>query len=190
MNEWISIRLKLILSHVLIVMIPVIVIISILFVQSRNAITTEVSNANMALADQVTNLMNLKFKDVDSTSIVLIADQDVLEVISKTQDDYDNLYYMLKDREDNLFSLITSLKSSERELRNVAFVTDNEVIDPDRTDAYFEENFINEFFDSEQYTITQEAKARPRWFYGLYGTDHIYFSDRYAISIPLRRGLC
>jgi len=175
MRERISIKVKLTLSHVLIVMIPVIAIILLLFFNAKAAISSEVSGANLALADQVTNLMNLKLDEIDATSIILISDQDVLETISKQEEDYENLYYMLKDREDNLYSLITSLKSSSRDLRTVAFINENEVIDPDRFEEFFKEDFIETYFASDLFTTVFEAKSKPRWFYGLYDTDDLYF---------------
>lgn len=175
MSEKISIKVKLTLSHVLIVMLPVIIIIALLFINAKDAISEEVSNANLALADQVTNLMNLKLSEIDATSIILISDQDVLETISKQEQDYENLYYMLKDREDNLYSLITSLKSSSRDLHTVAFINENEVIDPDRRAEFFVDGFIDSFFASEEVTITTDAKSKPVWFYNLYGNDDLYF---------------
>ncbi len=171
----ISVKLSLIVSHFLIALIPILLITFLLFINAKNSLTEEVTNANMALSDQVTKLMDLQLSEIDDTSILLISDQDVLEVISKTEDDYENLYYMYKDRDDNLFSLIQSLKSSTRDLNVVNFINDKEVIDPDKSDAFAKEDFIDNFFKSEEFSITLDAKAKPTWFYGLYDTDDLYF---------------
>lgn len=171
----VSVKLTLIISHFLIALIPILLITVLLFINAKVSLTEEVTNANMALSDQVTKLMDLKLSEIDATSILLISDQDVLEVISKSEEDYENLYYMLKDRDDNLFSLIQSLKSSTRDLKVVNFINDNEVIDPDKSGVFAEEGFVDTFFQSEEFTIAAEAKARPVWFYGLYGTQDLYF---------------
>jgi methyl-accepting chemotaxis protein len=156
-------------------MIPVIIIIILLFLSAKNAISKEVSEANLALGDQVTKLLNLKLEEIESTSVILIADQKVLETISKTERDYDNLYYLLKERDDNLYSKITSLKSSSPDLHSAVFISELEVIDPEHREVFFTEDFISTFFASEEYRIADEAKAKPVWFYNLYGDDDIYF---------------
>ena len=174
-SELLSIKVKLTLSHVLIVMLPVIVIILLLFFNAKGAISNEVSSANSALADQVTNLMNLKLEEVDRTSLLLISDTEVLRVFSQQPDDYESMYYMLKDREDNLFSLITSLKLSYSGINKIIFIGEDEVIDPEKTDMYFEEGFIDSFFSSDIYTKVEEARSKPVWFFNEYGTDELYF---------------
>jgi len=58
-TERLSIKIKLTLSHVLILMIPVITIVVLLFVNSKAAILSEVEKANLALAGQVTKLVTL-----------------------------------------------------------------------------------------------------------------------------------
>lgn len=171
----VSVKLTLILSHFLIALLPIVLITIMLFFNARDSLTTEVTDANMALADQATKLIDLKLSEIDATSILLISDQDVLEVISKSEEDYENLYYMLKDRDDNLFSLITSLKSSTRDLKTINFINDNEVIDPDKNGAFAEDDFPQTFFAGNEYNIAAEAKSRPVWFYGLYNTDNLFF---------------
>jgi len=174
-KERVSLRVKLTLSNVLLAFIPALIILMVLFSQSRNALRDEVSGANLALADQVTNLMNIQLSAVDETSVILISDLDVLETISKEAEDYDNLYYMYKDREDNLFSLISSLKSSEKDYNTIAFIDQDEVLDPDNDEALSAEDFPGKFFQSDVYQKISDAKSKPVWFYGLYGTDKLYF---------------
>lgn len=174
-KESLSIKVKLTLSHVLIVIIPVIIIIVLLFFNAKAAIVSEVSDANLALADQVVNTVNLKLAAIDATSLILSSDQTLLNVISKHEDDYDSLYYMYKDRDDNLFSLLTSIKSTSSDLETIVFVTEEEVIAPKRIDPFFEEGFIENFFTSKEYESIENNKVESRWFYGLYGSKDLYF---------------
>jgi methyl-accepting chemotaxis protein len=174
-TELISIKVKLTLSHVLILMIPVITIVVLLFVNSKAAILTEVEAANLALADQVTKLVDFKLDAIDSSSLLFISDQNVLDTISKSKDSYENMYYMLKDREDNVFSLITSVKASTREIKNIMFISNDEVISPERTDYFFSESFIPTFTESPEYKFVIDNKSKPVWMYGLFETEDIYF---------------
>lgn len=174
-TERISIKVKLTLSHVFILMIPVITIVVLLFVNSKAAILTEVVKANGALADQVTKIISLKLDAIDSSSLLLISDQKVLEVISKKESDYENLYYMLKDRDENVYSLITSIKASTRDVTRIMLIGDNEVIDPERTDYFFNANFIPTFKASPEYQRVIDNKSKPVWLYGLFETNNLYF---------------
>lgn len=173
--ERLSIKIKLTLSHILILMIPVLLIVVLLFFNSKNAILTEVQKANNALAEQVTKILTLKIDAIDSSSMLLISDQKVLEVISKGEKDYENLYYMLKDRDDNVFSLITSIKASVREVTKIMFIGDKEVIDPERTEYFNNPEFISTFMASDVHQKVLDKKSKPVWFYGLFDTKQLYF---------------
>jgi len=105
----------------------------------------------------------------------LISDQKVLEVISKKEKDYENLYYMLKDRDENVYSLITSIKASNRDVARIMFINEEEVIDPERTDYFFNENFIPTFQKSPEFKQIIEKKSKPVWMYGLFETGDLYF---------------
>jgi len=98
-----------------------------------------------------------------------------LEVISKKEKDYENLYYMLKDRDENVYSLITSIKASNRDVARIMFINEEEVIDPERTDYFFNENFIPTFQKSPEFKQIIEKKSKPVWMYGLFETGDLYF---------------
>ncbi len=174
-NEHISIRNKLIVSHVLIAILPVIIIAFLLYNNGKNSILDEVEKANLAVADQVTNIINFKMEAIENTSIVLISNQDILSVISKDENDYENLYYMLKEREDTVYSIINSLQSSQPELLSVAFIKDNEVIEQNLQSYYSDDAFPKEFFASDVYGKVSELKSKPIWFYNLFGSDNVFF---------------
>ncbi len=174
-HETISLKLKLILSHVLIAVLPMILIAVLLYNTGKDSLLEEVEKANLAVADQVTNIINLKTDAIDSNSMVLIASQEVLAVVSKNIDNYENLYYMLKDREDSIYTLVTSLQSSEKNIKSIAFIKENEVIEQTKQTYYTSENFTEEFFASPEYQMVADAKSRPVWFYGLFGTEDLFF---------------
>ncbi len=85
-----------------------------LYNTGKGSILEEVEKANLAVANQVTNIIDFKTNAIDSNSMVLIASQEVLATVSKNIENYENLYYMLKEREDNIYTLVTSLQSSEK----------------------------------------------------------------------------
>ena len=174
-HEVISLKLKLILSHVLIAVLPMILIAVLLYNTGKGSLLEEVEKANLAVADQVTNIIDLKTEAIEANSMVLIASQEVLAVVSKNIENYENLYYMLKDREDNIYSLITSLQSSEKNIKSIAFLKEDEVIEQTKQTFYTPENFTEEFFASPEYQIVADAKSRPVWFYGLFDTEDLFF---------------
>ena len=61
-NERISIKLKLVLSHFLILLIPVMIIIILLFVNAKSALLEEVKKTNLSVADRVTALVNMELE--------------------------------------------------------------------------------------------------------------------------------
>lgn len=174
-SEIMPIKLKLALSHVLILMIPVIVIVVLLFVNAKGAILKEVEQANLALADQVSKFVDMKLNAVDATSVIMVSDPAVLEAISKSEKDYESLYHMQKDRDTNLYSLINSLRAAEKGIDKLVFIKDNEVIDPDETDVFQKADFIKTFLAGDVYSKTIANKSKPIWFYGLFETHDLYF---------------
>lgn len=176
-KEKLSIKVKLILSHVLILLIPVIVIILVLFMNARNAILEEVEQANMAVADQVTSLVNLKNGTIESSATLLISDNRILEIISKTVKDYSTEYDMVKDRQDNLFDRINALRLSVPDLQRVLVINPNEVIDPnkDKDDVYKKPEFKATFEGSEENRLLTEGGVKALWAYHLYETQDLFY---------------
>lgn len=170
-----SIKTKLTLSHIAIGILPMIVIAILMFAQGKNAILTEVEQANIALADKAANTIDLKIADVEQTSLFIAADQKILALIAKNPEDYENLYYFTMDRKDNLYSTLTSLRFSNKDLLSIVFIQEDEIIDPDRNPIYLGDTFVKDFYASEVFKTVEAANTKPIWAFDLYGTKDIFF---------------
>ena len=100
MNESMSIKLKLTLSHVLISIIPIAIVAVLLFTNGKDSILEEVQKANLALADQVTEQANLKLDAIDSDSNLFLFNVKIGQLVSRSPEDYDNTFTFIQDRRD------------------------------------------------------------------------------------------
>lgn len=181
-HEKISIKFKLTFSNILISIVPVIFIAALLFTNSKNTLLEEVEHTNLALAGQVTELINFKLQEVNRSGKLLTTNMTVLEVISKSQKDYENKYFMVDDRDKNLFPIMLALQQANETLKSIAFVKEDEVIirgDKSSSLDIFQENilkesFRKEFFKSDMYKKVVSAKESPVWGYQLFGSDKLF----------------
>lgn len=174
-KERISIKLKLVLSHFFILLIPVMVIIILLFVNAKSAILEEVEKANLSVADRVTALVNLKLSSIESSTTLLASDNTILQIIGKSVEDYETEYDMVKDRQDNLFSRLNALRLSFPELNQVVIVKPKEVIDPSKYKDFSTPEFREAFDTSAENILLQEGKVKEIWSYKLFERQDIFF---------------
>lgn len=174
-KETISIKVKLILSHFLILLLPVIIIILLLFLNAKAAILEEVEKSNLSIADQVTTLVNLKLSSIESSTTLLASDNTILQIVGKSVEDYDTEYDMVRDRQDNLFSRLNALRLSFSELNQVILVKPNEVIDPSKYKDFSSPEFREAFDASEENKLLREGKTKEVWSYQLFDRQSIYF---------------
>lgn len=172
-HEWISIKLKLTISNVLIAIIPVIVIAILLFSSGRSSILNEVEQANMALAGQVTELINFKLSEIERSSVLLSSNMLLLETMSKSKEDYDNKYFMTADREKNIYPLVISLQEANPDLKRVIFVKEDEVVTREQAvgagiEFLFEKDFTSNFINGEIYQKASDEQKVASWFYGIF----------------------
>ena len=174
-NERMSIKLKLTLSHILISITPVIIIAVLMLNAGKESILREVQTENLALAEQVTQIIDLKMAEIEKTSRVLVLNQDILSVIGKNESDYEQLSDMVKERQDKLYALSSSLKLSTQGIRSIAIIKQDEILDADFTSYYNTQDFSQNFKKSEIYQKVKGAKSSPVWFYNLFNTDELFF---------------
>ncbi|MDF1616771.1 methyl-accepting chemotaxis protein [Petrocella sp. FN5] len=174
MNESMSIKLKLTLSHVLISIIPIAIVAMMLFTNGKDSILEEVQKANLALADQVTEQANLKLDAIDSDSKLFLYNVKITQLVSRSPEDYDNTFTFIQERRDNIRALYVSLNVTKPELKTVAFIKENEIIDYANIDYLSDASFIENFMASELRAQVLESGSQPYWTYGMYGTSDIF----------------
>ncbi len=183
-SERISIKLKLVLSHFLILLIPVMIIILLLFNSAKSALLEEVKNTNLSVADKVTALVNMELGSIESSTTLLASDNTILQIVGKSEEDYTTEYEMVKDRQDNLFTRLNALRLSFPELNQVIIVKPNEVIDPSKSGEFSTPEFKKAFDESAESKALLENKTKSMWAYNLFGKQNIYlfraFRNTYA----------
>jgi len=173
-NERLSVKLKIIIAIVSLSIIPVVVVGVLSYSGAKSTLTEELQKSNLALAKEVTELMNFKIGEIQSAADIVKSDPKVLEVLVKTVADYPSAYDMTTDREAKLFNLTTSIESSNNDIYTMAFVTQSEVIDRE-VRKYMQGDFPLTFNTSETYKKVQELNPKDYWTYGLYEQNSLFF---------------
>ncbi len=166
-----SLKLKLIFSHTMIGMIPVILIVIILTSLAGDSLIKKVNNSNIAYATKVVKILNGNISDIDNVSKVLMADAKLNGTVSKKPTDYDSQYEMVQDRLTNFDGKVNSLLYSNNFIKSIVVVKEKEVLGT----TFVDEKNYETFYESEIYQTVMDAKSDPVWFYNLYDTDDLFF---------------
>ncbi|MDA3847862.1 MAG: methyl-accepting chemotaxis protein [Vallitaleaceae bacterium] len=173
-NERISVKMKIIIAIVSLSIIPVVIVGILSYSGAKNTLTEELQRSNLALAKEVTALMDFKIGEIQSASDIVKSDSKVLEVLTKNIDDYPSAYDMTTDREAKLYNMTTSIESSNSDIYTMAFITQAEVIDRE-VRQYMEGDFPENFYSSSEYLKVQEMNPNEYWTYGLYEQNSLFF---------------
>lgn len=177
-HEIMSIKVKLSLSHILIAFIPMLIIAGLLSALGKESIGSEVLTANKAVADQIASQVDIKMQQINGMSLIIIANEDMSTAVGKDASFYKNEIEMYRDRNDNIYPTVDAIKVSIPEIDNISFVKEKEVIDKDKSQQYYTENFLEDFYASKEYKLLEEAETKVLWFYGLYESEDIFYIRR------------
>ncbi|MCF8018630.1 MAG: methyl-accepting chemotaxis protein [Vallitaleaceae bacterium] len=170
-GQLLSIKAKLILSHILIAVLPITIIVIILTSQASSSLMDKVNSSNTAYVNKVTNIFNNKLLSIEDNSKMILVDLDMNRVLGKGPSDYDNEFYMMNDRQQNISKKVESMLFTNALIVNIFFIKEDEIIGSvtgDQKDLY------KTFADSEEKKIISEAGDNPVWFHDLYGTNDLF----------------
>jgi methyl-accepting chemotaxis protein len=181
LHERMGIRRKLVFSHVLLAVVPIVMISLLLFNTGKSAIREEVVQSNTAVVNEISNYLNLKIAGIDSASIQMIDNNDLIENIFKSRDDFEQSYLRDNDLDDNVFSVTNPIVTANEYVQYIGFVKEEEVIIriEDKQD-YMTDDFFATFKADPVYAKLEEAGRKPVWDYGLFGQDSVFFLRRMA----------
>ncbi|NLL95518.1 MAG: methyl-accepting chemotaxis protein [Clostridiaceae bacterium] len=170
-KERISMKAKLILSHILIAVIPVLITALIISSQASSSLIEKVNTSNLAYTQKVTEILEDYITNLENTAKIITGDLNLIKSVSRDISSYETEFDMKFDRETNFDNKIKALVTSNESIRNIFFVKKNEVIGfiPFERTA-----FIENFFESPELTAVNQAGDKPVWFYKLYDTEDIY----------------
>lgn len=170
-SQLLSIKAKLILSHILIAVLPITIIVVILTSQASSSLVDKVNSSNTAYVNKVTNIFDNKLLSIEDNSKMILVDMDMNRVLGKGPSDYDNDFYMMNDRQQNISKKVESMLFTNSLIVNIFFIKDDEIIGSvtgDQKDLY------KTFGDSQEKKKVTEAGEKPVWFHDLYGTNDLF----------------
>jgi len=177
-HERFSIKLKLILSHILIGVVPMLFVVFLVLSIAKEGILSGVETTTVDLTEKTVDNMDLLLNVVEDTTKLVVTNYDVIRVLAKNEEDYSNLYYFNLERTDVITPMFTSLQVSNKDLASIACIKPNEVIDSMHTKIYGEPSFIEDFFKSDMVTklTSPDYKKNVVWDYDLFGTEYLYIA--------------
>jgi methyl-accepting chemotaxis protein len=170
-KEFISMKAKLILSHILIAIIPVLITALIISSQASTSLITKVNTSNLAYTQKVTEILDGYITNLENTAKIITGDLNLIKTVSRDPSSYATEFDMKLDRDTNFDTKIKALTSSNDAIKNIFFVKKTEVIG---SIPFEKTSFIENFYASPELEAVNKAVDKPVWFYKLYNTDDIY----------------
>jgi len=183
-RERLSLKVKLIMSHIMITVVPLLIIVIILTTQAKKSLLEKVNSSNLAYVSKVTKILNVNIQSIENITKMIIYDTDLASTLCKTVNDYDDSYDMMKDRATNFDSKIDSLKYSNPFIERIFFVKPDEIIG-DMTSN--KKQFLKDFVESDIYKAGKDLKSTV-WYANLYGTNDL-FAMRNLIDINTNKAI-
>jgi methyl-accepting chemotaxis protein len=164
-----SIKVKLITSHILIAFVPIMIIVLTLTAQASDSLLNKVNSANMAYVSKVTDILNGKLKSVEDMTRMVITDEDLIGTLAKNPEDYDNTLAMKQEHEKNITDKLFSLQYSNTWVKEVIIIKGDEVIGSSQGMMV-----LDAFKASGVAQKIQEANSKPVWFHDALGTKDLF----------------
>ncbi|MDF2523309.1 MAG: uncharacterized protein K0R31_950, partial [Clostridiales bacterium] len=121
-NSKMSLKAKLMLSHILIAIVPILIIVIALTTQASNSLIQKVNSSNLAYVSKVTKIFNGNIKSIEDITRIILSDVDLNSTISKDENSYDNTSAMLQDRKANYDNKIQALQFSNTSIKSIFLI--------------------------------------------------------------------
>jgi methyl-accepting chemotaxis protein len=179
LKERISIRYKLLLSHSLIAIVPVVIIAAALFTQSKASLLSKIDSANQAYVTKAANTMDLKLNNLLYNNKLINQDVALHKELQKTILQYKSENNM-RSTQKNMFSdKVQPIVVSNPDIVNIYLVKPNGIFS--YKEIFNENDFIKTFNGSEEAkaAIEMGKKGAPSWYCDLYDTNYIFLMTPY-----------
>ncbi len=163
-KERFPLKLKLTISHTLAAILPILIISIVILGLVKDTMTSQVKSNNAKLINSINENINMKLKEIENTSMVIMSDDSLVKTVSKSKDDYENLFDMLKERDSLINEKLFSIQYSNTSIQNIIIVKKDETIECRATHGKISEGF----FDSDIYKTVSEARGRAVWLSNVY----------------------
>jgi len=169
-----SIKSRLMVSHILLAIIPMLVTAIILYMLSSGSMLSSVTEANENVTKKTTENINLKLDAIDNIGLLFRVDVALLDTLNKNLEDYDNLSQMHDDRKVTINDKINSVRLANGSIRSIVFIQKDEIIDPVTDYDNEPQEFVDDFYASELYGKIVEADGKAIWTYGTFKEGDFY----------------
>jgi methyl-accepting chemotaxis protein len=159
-KETLPLKTKLIISHILIAILPVLIMSYILMGQIRTTITKQVKESNEKIVVSMNDNINMKLKEILNISNVVISDETLITSIEKDQDEYENKYEWMTERK-FVSKKLFSLQYSNDNINDIAVFKKDEIITNSNNEQI--KKLHENFFSSELYNKVKDQKGKPVW---------------------------
>ncbi|GMQ63188.1 methyl-accepting chemotaxis protein [Vallitalea maricola] len=163
-RERFPLKLKLTISHTLAAILPILIISLVILGLVKDTMISQVKSNNAKLINSINENINMKLKEIENTSMVIMSDDSLVKTVSKSKDDYENLFDMLKERDSLINEKLFSIQYSNTSIQNIIIVKKDETIECRATHGKISEGF----FDSDIYKTVSEARGRAVWLSNVY----------------------
>ncbi|SDK17533.1 two-component system, sensor histidine kinase YesM [Paenibacillus sp. OK060] len=119
-------RNKLLLSHLVIALIPILLLGLLSFIQSYRIQMKELRSEAEASLEQVANIMDYKINRYNTLSEFMVLNRDLSQIFTKDYED--NYYNMYLDFRDILEPLISNIRLMDDDIEGITFYTSGELL--------------------------------------------------------------
>ncbi len=170
-KERISIKLKLILSHIIIAVIPILIISITLSSLASSALLEKVNESNLAYIKKADTIIEGQIKSIEDISRIVVLDQGFISTVSKSESDYKDLMERMKDRNENFDDTINMLMNSNVMISNIFVIKETDIMGVTKLDR---KTLPKEFYESDLYLESVASSLEPVWSYDLFDTNDLF----------------
>lgn len=168
-KEKMSIKIKLIISHILIAVIPILIIVLVLISQASASLLEKVNSSNIAYASKLTDVLDSKIMNIEDLSKQVIADENVNTIISKDAKDYTSRLEMNLDRKSNVTEKFSSLRYANSWVKEIYLIKDQEIVGGSAS-----VKILDGFYQSDTYKQLESEGKKPIWAHDILDTKDLY----------------
>ena len=173
-HERISILSKLITSHTLIGVVPMLVVVLIVMNVAGKGLLEEVSEANQVVTVETAGNLDMLLSKVEDTTKLIVTDFDVLNVVEKDEEDYENYFDFARERLDIIDPLFMSITITNPYIDNILFVKENEVIQSENEAYYDTDEFRADVKSTQAYAAIMDRKQTVYWYHDAHDKQQIF----------------
>lgn len=174
LRERISIKNKLILSHSILAIVPVVLIAAVLFVQARSSLLDKINGANQAYVQKTAGIVDLKLNNLIKNNNLIMKDAALHKELQKSLLQYKDEYSMISAQSNLFKDKVEALIVANPEIVNIYLVKPDGIFS--FNEIFNKKEFLKEFNAGNEAKAVNEKgkKGEPVWFANLFGTDHLF----------------